>query len=92
MFKAMAVGAPMLTYLDEAQLQRQFTEIPPVINCRTTGDIVTTLRRLLQTPDELSRYGTAARAWMHRHHGKAETVRLQSERFHHLLFPNALAK
>ena len=89
MFKAMAVGAPMLTYLDEAQLKRQFPEIPPVINCRTTDEIVATMKTLLESPDELERYGAAARAWMRRHHGKAQTVRLQAEQFRRLLFPQA---
>jgi Glycosyl transferases group 1 len=89
MFKAMAVGAPMLTYLDEAQLRRQFPEIPPVINCRTTDDIVATLQPLLRSHDELERYGAAARAWMRRHHGKTQTVRFQAEQFRHLLFPQA---
>ncbi len=89
MFKAMAVGAPMLTYLDEAQLTRQFPEIPPVINCRTTDQIVAALRTLLRSHDELERYGAAARAWMHRNHGKAGTVRLQAGPFRRILFPQA---
>jgi glycosyl transferase family 1 len=89
MFKAMAVGAPMLTYLDEAQLHRQYPEIPPVINCQTTPEIVAALGHLLDARDELERYGRAARDWMRRHHGKSETVRLQAAQFRHLLFPQA---
>jgi glycosyltransferase involved in cell wall biosynthesis len=87
MFKAMAVGAPMLTYLDEEQLRRQFPDIPPVVNCRTSSEISSAMDRLLQHPEELARYGDAARAWMRRNHGKAETIRLQEEQFRRMLFP-----
>ena len=89
MFKAMAVGAPMLTYLDEEQLRRQFPDIPPVVNCQTTSEITAAMERLLNQPDELMRYGEAARAWMRRNHGKAETVRLQEVQFRRVLFPES---
>ena len=84
-FKAMAVGSPMLTYLDEAQLLRQFPVCPPVINCRTEGQIVEMMSRLLKHPDELARVAAAARDWMRTYHGKAQTIQLQVNQFHSLL-------
>lgn len=35
LFKAMAVGSPILIYLNESRLLEQFPEIPPVVNCKT---------------------------------------------------------
>ena len=86
-FKAMAVGAPMLTYLDEAQVRRQYAEPPPVINCRTTEEIVMTLAGLVGEPARLTEYGLASRQWMRRYHGKEQTIRLQAEQFQHVLSP-----
>lgn len=80
-FKAMAVGAPILTYLDERRLLEQYPEVPPVINCRTTDAIVDALRALAQDPRRVDALGQASRAWIKRHHGKQATVNLQFDQF-----------
>lgn len=89
MFKAMAVGAPMLTYLNEDQVRRQYAEPPPVINCRTTDEVVSALSEVLATPGRLAEYGAASRDWMRRYHGKEQTVRLQAAQFRAALFSTA---
>jgi hypothetical protein len=81
MFKAMAVGAPVVTYLDEAQLLRQYPECPPVVNCRTPEQVVSALSSLLRAPADLAAMGAAGRRWMKMHHSKAATVLAQSRVF-----------
>jgi hypothetical protein len=86
-FKAMAVGAPILTYLDEQRLLDQYPEIPPVINCRTTNSIVHALDSLAREPHRLVAQGQASRAWIKRHHGKETTVNLQFDQFRKMPLP-----
>jgi glycosyltransferase involved in cell wall biosynthesis len=80
-FKAMAVGAPILTYLNEAMLLQQYSEIPPVINCQFDEDIVSRLSELMRYPEDIVRLGQASRAWMKLHHGKASTINAQIDQF-----------
>jgi glycosyltransferase involved in cell wall biosynthesis len=81
MFKAMAVGAPVLTYLDQAQLRRQYPATPPVVNCRTEDEIVDAMCALIKHPEQLAEVGTAARAWMTHYHSKHATVLSQARQF-----------
>ena len=46
-FKAIAVGTPILTYLDESLLSGQYSERPPVVNCRTTEEIVEKMKTII---------------------------------------------
>jgi len=80
-FKAMAVGTPILTYLDEQRLLRQYPECPPVLNCRTTEEIVVKTRQVIASSDELDRMGKAARTWMKTFHAKEATVNAQVDQF-----------
>ena len=80
-FKAMAVGAPICTYLDEPQLLRCFSEVPPVINCRATDDVTRQLGAALRDPAALATLATQSRRWMARHHASADTVATQVERY-----------
>ena len=81
MFKAMAVGAPIVTYLEEEQLLRQYAVVPPVVNCRTADQILESLAPLLRVPGALTEVGRAGREWMRTHHSKASTVRAQAQIF-----------
>ena len=84
-FKAMAVGAPILTYLDQARLLEQYPEMPPVINCATQASIVEKLGPLVAAPGRLVELGDASRAWIKRYHAKQETVNLQLDQFRQLI-------
>ncbi|MES2949214.1 MAG: hypothetical protein V4858_11810 [Pseudomonadota bacterium] len=90
-FKAMAVGAPILTYLNEARLLEQYAEVPPVVNCATQSSIVEKLGALCASPDRLITLGSASRAWMKRYHGKRDTVNLQLKQFRKLTEKHVLA-
>jgi hypothetical protein len=80
-FKAMAVGAPILTYLNESQATRQYPVSPPVINCRTTEEILIHLLPLMTDRKSLSAISQETRRWVKFYHGKAETVNAQVDRF-----------
>ncbi|MBU1156087.1 MAG: glycosyltransferase [Proteobacteria bacterium] len=81
LFKAMAVGAPIMTYLDERVVLRQYPQCPPVINCRTEGDIVQAIAELYRCPEKLKQAGSDARTWMKKYHSKNLAVNTQVDQF-----------
>ena len=80
-FKAMAVGSPILTYLNESLVKDQYPEIPPAINCRTKSEIVTSMQDLLSAQHLLEDIGLNSRKWILKYHSKVETVNLQVDQF-----------
>lgn len=80
-FKAMAVGTPIVTYLDEALMTSQYPALPPVINCKTTADIEETILELTQQSDQLDHIGCQSREWIRQYHGKRETINKQVDQF-----------
>jgi hypothetical protein len=81
MFKAMAVGSPVCTFLDEKQILKQYAEAPPVINCRTEHEIVETLFTLLEAPAKVLELGARGRAWMKRYHSRDAVIGAQVEQY-----------
>ncbi len=80
-FKAMAVGTPIVTFLNEALVSDQYSELPPVINCQTAADIESAIESIIQDPTKLTRIGKQSRDWIRRNHGKRETVNKQVDQF-----------
>jgi glycosyltransferase involved in cell wall biosynthesis len=81
LFKAMAVGRPILTFLDKEQVLQQYAESPPVLNCRTQKEITDAISRVFGQREELARLGKLSREWIKKHHGKAATVNAQVDQF-----------
>jgi hypothetical protein len=77
MFKAMAVGAPVCTYLDEAHIHKWYDEIPPVINCRTEEEIVSRLTDIIEKPSMLQDVSLASRDWIKKNHNALQTMEVQ---------------
>ena len=84
-FKAMAVGAPILTYLEASKLLDQYSEMPPIVNCESSKEIVEKISLLLHNRHEIHRLGEASRSWIKRHHAKQATVNLQVDQFRNFL-------
>ncbi len=84
-FKAMAVGAPILTYLNQDLLKEQYPVLPPVINCLTAEDIFDRMVGLIRDPALLKSLGEKSRQWISEHHAKGDTVNLQVTQFRKLL-------
>ena len=80
-FKAMAVGTPILTYLDESLLSGQYSERPPVVNCRTTEEIVAKMKTIIASSEQLADIAKCSREWMIRFHSKLTTVNKQIDQF-----------
>lgn len=85
LFKAMAVGSPILTYLNESRLLEQYPEIPPVVNCKTREEIIEKVTALFRNPERLRKLGTDSRMWIKKHHSKDSTVNLQVTEFRRFL-------
>ena len=81
MFKAMAVGSPVCTFLDETRIRRQYPEMPPVVNCRSEREIVQNLPALIASPHRLFELGAACRAWMKRYHTRDAVIGAQIEQY-----------
>jgi hypothetical protein len=81
LFKSMAVGAPILTYLNESKVLEQYSEVPPVINCASREEIVEKVSLLLKCPEKLQALSNQSRAWINKYHSKADTVNLQIDQF-----------
>lgn len=89
-FKAMAVGTPIVTFLNKELIIRQYSELPPVINCRTAAEIEDAIAELMQQPEQLGHIGLHSRDWIRRYHGKRETINKQVDQFRRYL-PNISA-
>jgi glycosyltransferase involved in cell wall biosynthesis len=67
--EAMACGTPVVMAFDSEIHRWCFSELPPVVDARTTEQIYSALRRLAQDEDERARLGQLGREWIERHHG-----------------------
>jgi hypothetical protein len=84
-FKAMAVGSPILSYLNPELLEGLYSEPPPVINCRYEQEIKAQLLRCLTDEKFLLEAKDASRAWIKNNHAGSETVAAQTSQFRKLL-------
>ena len=84
-FKAMAVGAPILTYLNQDLLKAQYPVLPPVLNCHTVEDIFEQVLGMIRDPALLKIMGERSRQWISAHHAKDDTVNLQVTQFRKLI-------
>jgi len=77
LFKGMAVGSPVCTYLDEDEMNRLYPEVPPVINCRTEHQVFVNLKGVIEDPAVLRELSNSSRCWIKKYHSSAEMVRIQ---------------
>ncbi len=85
LFKAMAVGAPILTYLDEVRLKEQYAEMPPVINCKNEQDIIDSIQSIYKNNNLLSSLRLKSRNWIKLHHSKSQILKTQLQQFQLLI-------
>lgn len=87
-FKALAVGAPVMTYLDKNRLLKQYSQMPPVINCQTSSEIVSNIVPFINSPEKLQEIGKKSMQWMKLNHSKVSTANHQVDQFRHQLLLN----
>jgi hypothetical protein len=81
LFKAMALGVPVCTYLNEDEILDRYDELPPVINCQNEEEIVSSMREIIDEPSVLKQIGVRSRDWIKTYHNSTDTVRLQLEAY-----------
>jgi glycosyltransferase involved in cell wall biosynthesis len=72
--EAMAVGRPVLVFLDPHGLRKLGEEPPPVVSVHTEEEICAALCRLAEDRSDAEAIGAQAREWMIRHHGWESVV------------------
>jgi hypothetical protein len=85
LFKAMAAGSPVMTYLNEEMLKEQFSEMPPVLNCKCEKDIIDAIKSIYEKPEAKEILSQKSRDWINRHHSKRDTINKQLAQFKVLL-------
>jgi glycosyltransferase involved in cell wall biosynthesis len=85
LFKAMATGAAVCTYLNEEEMKKIYATCPPVINCRTEQEIMEKMREVIRHPQVLRDLATASRQWIKFHYASSETIAKQVERYREFL-------
>lgn len=88
MFKAMAVGTVICTYLNEAEILNQYQELPPIINCQTEVQIVQAVQELINHPENINRLSLSAKQWIDKYHSSSLTVQTQLQQYKLLLMPD----
>lgn len=83
--RAMMASVPVISHLDEREVLRQYPELPPILNCRTTDQIVACVRPLLEQPHALEERGAASRRWIEKHHAKRQVLNTQVRRYREYL-------
>lgn len=81
LIKCMAVGRPVLTFLEEKQVLKQYVKLPPVINCRTQKEITDAIAHFFHNRQKLKKLGEESRAWIKKYHNRAATVNAQVDQF-----------
>lgn len=76
-FKAMAVSAPICTYINEDDILKQYSELPPVINCKSEDDIFTKMEEIIKNPDKLLYLASLSKLWIDKHHSSWDTIKTQ---------------
>ncbi|WP_066425245.1 glycosyltransferase family 1 protein [Anabaena sp. 4-3] len=80
-FKAMAVAAPICTYINENEILKHYSEIPPVINCKNEDELVVNLEAYIKNPAQLSDLASASKLWIDKHHSSWDTLKTQVEQY-----------
>ncbi len=88
MFKAMAAGVPVMTYLDEAAVSARFRSIPPVMNACSTDEIYHGLAKVIDYPEQLIELGSRSREWIKQHYSTRETLNKQIAVIQGILSPS----
>jgi len=79
LYRALTLGKPVCTYLDESTVNSCYGSIPPVLNCCNEEEIVKSLMNAINTPEILNSIGNQGKDWMAEHHSGKQTIIIQLE-------------
>ena len=81
LFKSMCVGTPVISYINQDEILRQYQEPLPILNARTSLEIFRAVKHMYENPLDLHELGSRSQDWISRHHSARSTVNLQVDQF-----------
>lgn len=84
-FESMMLGRPLITALDQDEMQAYFGSIPPHYNAVTAGQIHDAMLAVVENRGAAEALGQQAQAWMLEHHSADRIVKLQVDRYARLV-------
>jgi hypothetical protein len=80
-FKALATGKPIISYLDMKSIEEQFSEPPPLINCKDTNEIVAQVVSYTEDSNKMKDWSVLSKQWLSKYHSKDETINKQIDKY-----------
>lgn len=80
-FEGLTFSKRIITFIDEAQSEEFFGEIPPVLNCSEPEGIADAMRVVLDDPEDKAGLGPAGGVWAKRYHSSQRILDLQLAAF-----------
>ena len=77
LFRALALGTPVCTFLNDSIISSNYETVPPVLNCRTETEIFTSLKDAVNSTDKLESIGKLGKEWIVQHHSGKKTANIQ---------------
>lgn len=90
LFKAMAVGCPICTYLDEKRILEEYPEVPPIINCQTTDELIYKLEPIIGDLSKLEFLSSLSQQWIRKYHSSLLTIKTQIQQYQNFLEKNQI--
>jgi glycosyltransferase involved in cell wall biosynthesis len=76
-FEALAMGRPVISYLDAQQLGTFFGEAPPIHNCSTAEDIAKAMHSVIYDAKANIKLGQDAQNWVRKYHSSERVLDIQ---------------
>ncbi len=83
-FETLALGCRLITRTDEHTLARFFGAAPPVLRAGSVEEVASSMRSVLDDPEDNAGIGLAGRAWIEQWHSARRTVSIQARTYRHL--------
>jgi glycosyltransferase involved in cell wall biosynthesis len=84
-FETLALGCRLITRTDQQTLTRFFGAAPPVLPAGSVEEVESSMRAVLDDPEDKAGLGPAGRSWIDDWHSARRTVSIQAETYRHLL-------
>ena len=78
-FETLALGCRLIARTDQPMLADFFGAAPPVLPAATVNEVVSSLERVLDDPEDIEGLGSAGRDWIKIYHSAQRTVSIQAQ-------------
>jgi glycosyltransferase involved in cell wall biosynthesis len=76
-FEALAMGRPVISYLDADQVGEFFGEVPPLHNCSTASEVAKAMKSVICDSKTNIALGEAAQDWVRKYHSSERVLDIQ---------------